>query len=320
MRFAWQKVFRDAENQTVEKPSGEEIPTSIPLEQAELDTLVAALDLSAPARDALDGLNITTVKDLLRCPGNDIHMMRGVGDQYRREIIGFVAELRERFPDITGKKTSVTEDDSAPSLERLHSRVLGNKTGKNELEWAIRASLLNATVADEKAIDVWPSQSEVADGLKETRAKVGQVLAAEQKRWGKDGLLAAFRNELFDQIQRLGGVATISELIDATIFLRPAVDTPDVTEQRRYASAVARAAIETEMALADPRLLIRRFAGKTFVSCSAELADYAEKLGELANQIAKADPLLPRLRVFQKSMTSRSQHHFPVANPSVMSG
>ncbi len=300
MRFAWQKVFKDAENQTVKKPSGEEIATSIPLEQAELDTLVAALDLSARARDALDGLNVITVKDLLRCPSNDIHMMRGVGDQYRREIIGFLAELRQKFPDITGKKSSVTEDDTAPSLERLHNRVMGNRSPKNEQEWAIRAALLNDSAQGDSPTDLWPSQADVAEAINETRAKVGQALAVDQKRWGKDSLLSAFRNDLVEQIQKLGGVTTIAELIDVTMLLRPATETQDLKQRQRLASGIARAAIETEVALADPRLQLRRVGGKTFVACSAELAGYAEKLGELADTIAKADPLLPRLRVFQE--------------------
>jgi hypothetical protein len=36
------------------------------------------------------------------------------------------------------------------------------------------------------------------------------------------------------------------------------------------------------------------------VACTDELALYAEKLGEVADRIAKADPLMPRLRVFQE--------------------
>ena len=315
MRFAWQKVFKDADNQTIKKPSGEEVTTSIPLEQAELETLVAALDLSASARDALDGLNIATVKDLLKFPGNEIHMMRGVGDQYRREIIGFIAELRQKFPDVASKKSSVVEDDSVPSLERLHSRVLGTRTSKNELEWNVRAGLLNVAARDDTPADIWPSQSDVAEALKESRASVGQSLAADQKRWSKDGLVSAFRNELFEQIQRLGGVATIFELIELTMMLRPTADTQDAKQQQRLASSVARAAIETELAVSEPRLQLRRMGKKTFVACSSELAEYAEKLGELADRIALADPLLPRLRVFQEVYDIPQPPPFPGCQP-----
>lgn len=301
MRFEWQKIFQDADNQTIKTPSGQEIVTSITIDQAELDTLVAALDLSARARDALDGLNITTVKDLLKRPSTDIHMMPGVGDQYRREIIGFIADLRDKFPDVTGKKSSVNDDDSVPNLERLYSRVLGARSGKTELEWTIRSGLLNVgTSYDSSTALVWPSQAGVAELVRETRTKVGQILAADQKRWSKDGLLSSFRNELFEQIQRLGGVVTISDLIDLTLLLRPATETDDTRQQQRLASAIARAAIETEISITDPRIFLKRVGGTVFAACSNELADYAEKLGVLADRIAEADPLLPRLRVFQE--------------------
>jgi serine/threonine protein kinase len=305
MRFAWEKVFMEADDQAVTTSTGEKVTTTIPLEKAQLDTLVAALDLSARALDALDSLDITTVKDLLACSIHDIRLMRGVGDQYRREIMGFVAELRESFPDVTAKKTSVTDDDQTPSLERLHNRVVGVRNAKKESEWQIRAGLLNLLADEKSPVDAWPSQSDVAAALRETRATVGQALAAEQKRWGKDTLLNVFRNELFEHLQRLGGVITTKELVDLTMLLRPAADTLNsdaaaVRARERMASAIARAAVETESSLADPRFEIKRLAGKTVVACSTELAQYAEKLGEVADRTSQADPLLPRLRVFQE--------------------
>lgn len=301
MRFAWEKVFMEADNQTVTTPSGEKVTTTIPLDEAKLDTLIAALDLSARARDALDGLNITKVGELLRYPINDIRMMRGVGDQYRREIIGFVTDLRAKFPDVPAKiKPSVKDEDQVPSLERMHNRVVGTIKKEKESERDIRACLLNLTAATETPVDVWPSQSDVADALNKTRGKVGQALADDQKRWGKDSYLSKFRDELFEHVQRLGGVVTIGELIDLTARLRPAADTLDLEKQQRLASAVARAAVETESASSEPRFEIRRLARKTVAACTNELADYAEKLGEVADSIAEADPLLPRLRVFQE--------------------
>ena len=45
---------------------------------------------------------------------------------------------------------------------------------------------------------------------------------------------------------------------------------------------------------------MRRVAGKIVVACSQELAVYAEKLGQVADQLAKADPLASPIRVFQE--------------------
>jgi len=52
--------------------------------------------------------------------------------------------------------------------------------------------------------------------------------------------------------------------------------------------------------MAQPRLLLRRIAGKTVVACSPELAVYADKLGQVADDLAANDPLPPPLRAFQE--------------------
>ena len=49
--------------------------------------------------------------------------------------------------------------------------------------------------------------------------------------------MTAFRQELCDQVQRLGGIVTIAELIDLALLLRPASTTLDVDRQRKLASA-----------------------------------------------------------------------------------
>lgn len=126
------------------------------------------------------------------------------------------------------------------------------------------------------------------------------MLTTDRSRWSKDPLVTSFRHELCEQVQRLGGVVTVQELIDLTILLRPPANTPEPIKQQRLASAVARAAVETESSMAVPRLQLRRVAGKTVVACSQELAAYADKLGQVADDLATNDPLPPPLRVFQE--------------------
>ena len=70
------------------------------LEQADLNTPVAALGLSTRARNALERADILTVRNLLEFPIGDIHLMRGVGNQTRQEIIDFISQLRGRFPNV----------------------------------------------------------------------------------------------------------------------------------------------------------------------------------------------------------------------------
>jgi len=316
MRWAWQQVFKEAEQRKVRTPSGEEVDLSVTLDQVDLKTPIAALGLSTRARNALERANILTVRDLLLVPIVDLHMMKGVGNQTRQEIIRFVAELRDRFPSVEPPRpTTVTTDDEKtgiPPLELLEQRVLGAHTAKKEAEWRIRCALLGTTAPENQAADLWPSQSEVADALSLTRARVGQVLAADRKRWAKDPLLNGLRNDIYEQIQRLGGVVTIAELIELMNLLRPAADTLDAAKQQRMASAITRALVETESCLTEPRFQLRRIAGKAMVACTVDLATYAEKLGQVADQLAQADPLLPPLRVFQEL--------FDVSQPSLPEG
>lgn len=304
MRWAWKQVFKDAEQRKIKTSSGTEVELSVSLDQATLGTPVAALGLSTRGRNALERANIVTVRDLLRFPINDIHLMRGVGNQTRQEIIRFVGQLRERFPSIEPEaqheKTPLQETAGPPSLEALQQRIVGIRNPKKEAEWNIRSALLGLSAPESQPASYWPSQTDVADALNVTRARVGQIVTAERNRWSKDPLVTSFRHELCEQIQRLGGVVAIQEIIDLTILLRPSANIVEPAQQQRLASAVARAAVETEDMMTQRRFQLRRVAGKTVVACTQELAAFAEKLGHVADELASADPLPPPLRVFQE--------------------
>jgi serine/threonine protein kinase len=289
MQDAWRQAFRESEQRRITTSTGEEVEIGISLDQATLETLVS---------------------DLLAYPIADIHLMRGVGHQTRREVIAFVGQLRAKFPDFEAsarKDVSTVETPSGPSsLEALHHRIVGVRHIKKDAAWDIRAALLRETVTESQPPSAWPSQSDVAESLGVTRARVGQIVAADRHRWSKDAEITAFRHELCEQIQRLGGVVTIPELIDLTILLRPAANTlaPSGLVANaalpRMASALARAAVETEDLMAQPRFQMRRIAGRIVVACSQELAAYAEKLGQAADRLAEADPLASPMRAFQE--------------------
>ncbi|AGA26319.1 BREX system serine/threonine kinase PglW [Singulisphaera acidiphila] len=304
MRWAWQQVFQGAEERKIKTPSGEEVDLRVTLEQADLTTPVAALGLSSRAQNALERANILTVRNLLEHPIGDIHLMRGVGNQTRREIIDFLTKLRGRFPSVEATSTkdqgSPDESSGPPGLELMEHRIVGIKIPKKDAEWQIRTALLGVTVADSQPPDKWPSQSDVADALGLSRARVGQIVIFDRNRWSKDPAVTSFRHELCEQIQRLGGIVTIPEIIDLTILLRPPASLLEPGRQQRMASAVARAAVETETSMTVPRFQIRRIGRKVAVSCSQELAVFAEELGQKADGLAATDPLPPPLRVFQE--------------------
>ncbi len=304
MRWAWQQVFQEAEGRTITTPGGEEVDLRVSLEQADLTTPVAALGLSTRALNALERADILTVRNLLEFPTGDIHLMRGVGYRTRREIIDYVTQLRGRFPGVDPARikdqSSPDEPSGPPTLERLEHRIVGAKIPKKDAEWRIRTALLGVEGTEFRSPDQWSSQSELADSLEISRARVGQVVTADRARWSKDSTITAFRHELCEQVQRLGGVVTISEVIDLTILLRPSSAASEPAYQQRMASAVARAAVETETSMAVPRFQVRRVAGKVVIACSPELATFAEELGRKADRLAESDPLPPPLRVFQE--------------------
>ncbi|MGV3722754.1 MAG: BREX system serine/threonine kinase PglW, partial [Actinomycetota bacterium] len=68
----------------------------------------------------------------------------------------------------------------------------------------------------------------------------------------------------------------------------------------RYALALARVAVETERAAAEPRLVQRRDAERVFLALSDALAEYGGRLGDRADQLATEDPLAPPARALER--------------------
>jgi len=241
MQTASRHVFTEAENRKITTTAGEEVVIGVSLEQATLSTPVSALGLSNRARNALERADVLTVRDLLNFPIGEIHLMKGVGYQTRREIIAFVGLLREKFPNVepVSRKDQPASDepDGPPSLEVLHHRVMGARNPKKEVEWQIRMVLLglqpmisiestSPASSLQSPAYFWPSQTSVAEALRSHQVNVHQVLKADRTRWSKDAYLTTFRHELCEQIQRLGGVVTITEIIDLVLLIRPSKRPP----------------------------------------------------------------------------------------------
>jgi len=305
MKWAWQKIFRDAEDRQVKTATGAAVELGVALHEVELRTPIAALGLGSRATNALERASILTARELLLTPIMQLHMMRGVGNQTRREITEFVARLRLRFPEVTEdaiqRKTELEDDAELPSLETLRQRVFGTRNPRKDAEWGIRLALLAPAVSSQAAATaVWPSQTDVATALGLTPVAVNKVLSADRRRWAKEAALNLLRTELAEELLRLGGVMTVAEVTEFVLLRRPARDALDNSQQQQFATVVARALVETEAGLAEPRFQLRRPGTSAVIACTRELALYAEKLGEVADQLASEDPLLPPMRVFQE--------------------
>src|SRR5439155_26073401 len=70
-------------------------------------------------------------------------------------------------------------------------------------------------------------------------------------------------------------------------------------ERSRLGRAVARAAVEVERTMIEPRYLVRRDEVRSLVALHPALADYAARLGDHADKLAREDPLASPARVLQ---------------------
>ena len=274
---------------------------------------MAILGLSTRATNALDRVGVTTVRQLLDLPVGDVRFMRGVGKKTRDEIIAALDHLRKRFPK---------PPDGGRPEGRLDARTRGPgdaRPRRPATQAARRGAGLEGRQGGEDPRAVpgplrrrgdWPSQAEVSARLDVTRQRIGQVVGADRERWAREPAVTALRAELLRTVQAAGGVMALPELADALAAARgTAVEAPD--DRRRLAAALVRLAFEAEQGMAEPPPApAAGRAGSLLLACTPELADYAERLGRVADAMAGENPLPPPLRVFQR-LYEVAQPEFP---------
>jgi len=289
-------------------------------EDVELTTPLILLGFSTRAINALDRVGAGSVEDLLQIPPAELSHMRGVGTKTRKEIAAWLRSLTSKFPDVRRKNAAQRGAPTAPapapidtntSVDAIAEQLLAKKvpTGSENGQRAMRLFLRleeTQTPGDpsRRRGSVWPSQSESADQVGVTRARIGQVLDSHRKKWSKLPDITALREEIVVLLDSAGGVMTATELADAILASR---GSDEVEPNRsRLARAVTRAAIETERTRASARWIVRRphdggrlLVARDELNADGEtqidgqgLADYAEALGKVADRLAEADPLL----------------------------
>jgi hypothetical protein len=143
----------------------------------------------------------------------------------------------------------------------------------------------------------WPAAAQVSAGLTLSRGFVDQCLQGARQRWAKTPEITALRETIATLLQSHGGVMTAADLSLAVLTARGS--TEEEPTRSAMASAVTRAALETEVNQSEPRFLIHRRGKTVLVAQSAELAYYATKLGEKADELAVLDPLPNPIRVVE---------------------
>lgn len=298
---AWMLLFAGIQARPEVVTESSHHPDPALYDQATFETPVVALGLSARAANALEGEDVHTVADLLRVSGMFINTMRGVGVATRRELIRAQRALRARLgsprlePDARVAPTEKDATDTSPvvPLAELVAQLVPRRTRNNSTEVAAIERLL-ALVPDEAA-DAWPSQTEVARALDVTPGRIGQIAPKARRRWrDKVTGLGPVRDRLVRDLEVLGGVASVQELVALGLADNPASDDPGAA---RLVRAATRAATEVELADPGSRLVQRRTADGRVLFANAgpgaqELLAYALRLGDTADRLAEVDTLV----------------------------
>lgn len=262
------------------------------LQQATPDTPIVELGLGTRACNALDRVNVLSVRDLLAFPPKRLHRMPGVGAKTRREITEVMKILRGRLgvPSqvpatvLKGPETEAGEPEPAiVSVDLLAKRVLGPlatiqgpwspaETSGGAL-FAAEAPLRQDRTSDKgqrtkdrfllaflgldpELTAPWPNQNDVGIHLGVTRGRVGQLATAAQERWRREPSITRLRSDVAELLKTGGGVMTAEDLSGAVLLARGSAE--DEPRRTRLAQAVTRAAVEVERVTAEPRLVVRR--------------------------------------------------------------
>lgn len=306
MLRAWRLIFESLDEPVSGTSTSEGLDRSSDLASATLTTQVITLGLSTRAANAIDRINAITVQDLLNVPLNRIKYLRGVGNKTRREIVGLVNELRQKFPDaaqeIPAVSSTETDSDGAEpevaSVDLIAQQVAKSgmrndaQAEKNILHTFIGWNLVGQTIAFD-----WPSQSDVARELDLTRARIGQVVTKARERWRKNPSITALRKLISELLESNGGAMTADELSTAVLAARGSGEDEPVRSQ--LASVITRAAIEAERSSDAQRFIDRRAGRAVIITRDAGLADYIERLGVAADSLAALDPIPTPTRVIE---------------------
>jgi serine/threonine protein kinase/predicted transcriptional regulator len=308
MLAAWKAAFAAAgrpATATHEEASTGEL--ALACGRADLDTSVHLLHLSTRAVNALERSQVVIVRDLLKIPLARVHRMRGVGSKTRKELTEAIELLRERL----GRPAATTEEPPLPpgetelqpsvqSLDLLVQQILPPAKSVGSERRALLA-LFGLVEEAPRHPAHWPSQTEVAEVLDLTRARVSQILGKARQRWARLPSITALRDEIAAQLQEQGGAMTARELYTTLLATHGSVQ--EEPFRTYHAAAALRAATEVEESRKNPRWLIRRSADRIFfalVEVDGEgLLDYVEALGRKADELARLDPLPAPQRTFE---------------------
>ena len=307
MLRAWRQIFVQASKHT-QHPKTKGTKKTCLLEEAQLNTQIGLLELTPQALDTLSRLNINKVSELIKLPRNKLVGMTGVGIETRKELSSIIETLRKRLAPANTEKTIEKQSEThLASVDILYKSIIPKETKRTDLK---RQQFLNEYLGrlnDDhpkgKHSVHWPQLVNLSaeTGIDTETVRDYQTKALLQ--WGKKKAITALRNETETLLEEHGGIMTGVELAEAILLRRGSVQASPIRD--RWAQAVTRVAIETELSKQSPRWILRRCAKRFLITDNRqeqgqELADYGEALGQLADECAEQQPLLSPIRTLEK--------------------
>ncbi|MGI2111255.1 BREX system serine/threonine kinase PglW [Shewanella frigidimarina] len=310
MLRAWREIFLEARKDS-SHPTVHDVDRTCPVSEAKLDTQIGLLKLTPQALDTLSRRNINTVADLVKLNRSRVRVWTGVGVKTRTELSEIIEQLQSRLLNEKKTQAIAAESSTVASVDRIFAYIMPKVTKATD---PTKQTFLNEYLGrlennqgdeQEKASNHvhWPTliklSAHIGIDAADARTLADKILI----QWGKAKLITDLRNEIVDLLDESGGVMTAVEIAGAILLRRGSIhSTP---QRERWAHAVVRAAVETELSKQDSRWLLRRN-GKRFLiaddrqSMGEELADYATDLGELADECSEQMPLLSPIRALEK--------------------
>ncbi|MBA2661590.1 MAG: BREX system serine/threonine kinase PglW [Bradymonadaceae bacterium] len=270
------------------------------LQKASPSTALATLGISQVAIDALDTMNVISVRDMLARPSHDYNFLTGVSNQIRTQL----RELRDRLADLFPQLVYGSEhtadpvepdDYSLKTVDHLLEYVLEKRGGsaRSDLTELI-ATMLVSDGTDQSL--PWPMAVTMAKRTGKSSAEFAELFTEIAARWLRKLALVPLRQDLVRIIDQAGGAISFTDLSHTVLGERGSIRVG--AERMSAATAVTRAAIEAELVSDAPRLLIRRQNDETFVATNQALLQLLPRLAELADQLATEDPLASPERAY----------------------
>ncbi|MFJ2416182.1 BREX system serine/threonine kinase PglW [Streptomyces brevispora] len=338
-----------------EDPADDTSRLDVDAAKADRGTQLLVAGLTPRAVSFLNGIDLNTVGDLLDYSTRRLVNQPGLGHRTRDEINRRIKQWRlaldtpEPSPLSAGERSDSAEEiaealaeqetEGDPralrrvTLDALVSLLVPKPAPKGRNATEVEAVRLLLRLPDEqgtplpKDLPTWPLNTSVAPLTSEqvTEGRIAQILGTQRKRWARNPVLLALRDEAVEILATLGRVASVAELGEALIGRR-GVTQRDPQIRRALGFAAARAAYEVDWTRSPRRMRSRRHGdtGSNLMLFALEvdedtdtpdtpsapaLLNYADRLGKAADLLAARDVLASPTTVLEQIVAADAAFH-----------